>query len=371
MKTHRTPSPASRQARRGFTLIELLVVITIIATLMSLILPAVQSARETARRAQCLNNMKQLGLAMGNFSAANNGKLPHLSYASVPATNTSVNPVNYNWTVAVLPYLDQRGAYDEISTAVSVIGASGGPLVDTVTTPAVDSISEAVEFYLSNKGFKVFTCPNDTDELGANGGLSYALNGGYTNNISYNAGTGAYEATNTTNVHSAQVLASSFGGSRSIARASGVFWTYDWDTSLSPPHDGYQPSIDAINNGDGTGQTIMIVENFNAGKLYDELPEDLAIVVPVGLITSSSATSLSNSTVDVANLRGSFAINSNPKATGFAPRPRSTHPGLVNAIFCDGHAQTLNENIDSVVYTSLLTPQGVRYGQAAMGDTSF
>src|SRR4029077_10259524 len=91
--------------RRGFTLIELLVVIAIIAVLIALLLPAVQAAREAARRMQCVNNLKQLGLAIQNYNDSM-GCLPPHGNAIVMNTVTS-NGNDYGMKVRILPYMEQ------------------------------------------------------------------------------------------------------------------------------------------------------------------------------------------------------------------------------------------------------------------------
>ncbi len=101
---------------RAFTLVELLVVIAIIGILIALLLPAVQAAREAARRSQCANNMKQLGLAIHNYADTNQENFPWNGYrgpgGDPPAGWMSYS---YSWIVAALPYLEQQPLYDSIN----------------------------------------------------------------------------------------------------------------------------------------------------------------------------------------------------------------------------------------------------------------
>ena len=101
--------------RNGFTLVELLVVIAIIGILVGLLLPAVQAAREAARRMQCGNNLKQMGLALHNYESGFK-KLPPAAYGANPLKGepSGEDDDGFGWMVSILPYIEQQSLYDTI-----------------------------------------------------------------------------------------------------------------------------------------------------------------------------------------------------------------------------------------------------------------
>jgi prepilin-type N-terminal cleavage/methylation domain-containing protein/prepilin-type processing-associated H-X9-DG protein len=103
---------ASPRRGNGFTLVELLVVIAIIGILVALLLPAIQAAREAARRAQCTNNLKQIGIGLQNYHSAR-GKLPGGSYYDPGGVFAA--PLRLNWAGALFPYIEEQSLYDQIN----------------------------------------------------------------------------------------------------------------------------------------------------------------------------------------------------------------------------------------------------------------
>ena len=157
---------ASPKKRRGFTLIELLVVISIIATLMSLILPAIQNAREAGRRTQCLNNLRNVTVAALNFASSNKSRLPALAYFPAPQVGTAppVRILGRSWAVEMLPYMDQQGTYDRWN--------KDAPF--NINSAASQNLTLASTLYI-----EAFACPNDESAYVTPGGLSYVANTGF------------------------------------------------------------------------------------------------------------------------------------------------------------------------------------------------
>lgn len=149
------PATSSRYSTvpraRGFTLIELLVVIAIIAVLIALLLPAVQQAREAARRSQCKNNMMQIGLALQNYDMAHE-RLPPGCVNPTGPIKSDMKGYHMGWIVQILPHLDQKNVYKNINFTVSVY--------DPINAPAT-----AVKL-------PVLNCPSDPNGGGPN--TSYA-----------------------------------------------------------------------------------------------------------------------------------------------------------------------------------------------------
>jgi prepilin-type N-terminal cleavage/methylation domain-containing protein/prepilin-type processing-associated H-X9-DG protein len=154
------------QRRRGFTLIELLVVIAIIGVLIALLLPAVQSAREAARRSQCVNNLKQLALAVHNYASANGDTLPPHFVDETWSTHRD-NPTGawpYNPTQSlharILPFIEQTAAYNAINWNVGARwqGNAGPPVANAGDM----GWAGAVQMTAIGTTIKTFLCPSDS-----------------------------------------------------------------------------------------------------------------------------------------------------------------------------------------------------------------
>lgn len=348
-----TARPPQASPRRGFTLIELLVVISIIAVLMSLILPGIQSAREAARRIECMNNIRNVGIAMISQATSNSGRLPPI-----------IDQSGYNWPVQLLGYLDQNQL---IQAGPTYYGSDQ----NTTGTPT---------------GIKVLTCPSDTNNFQKTNGLSYAVNAG--------VGNWTVTAPSTTtwaeNYTAGATLAASsclhfndvdWDGSgatsltnREIGRDTGVFYRSYIGTT---PLDSSRMTLDRIQQNDGQTQTLMLGENMNSANwAYSDLPanvgvsglKETAFTVQGGVsgtndVTFPGTASGALNFTSVSGGLGKSFINATGAVQKNSPVLSSNHPGVVNCVFSDGSAKQLSQSIAREIYVRLMSSAGVRRGQ--------
>jgi len=186
-----------RRMDKGFTLIELLVVIAIIAILIALLLPAVQQAREAARRTQCRNNLHQLGLALHNYHDAHR-LFPPAQVANGDCGDPRNNPstpntpkapaapfaMNMNGLVLLLPYLDQAPLYNRLNfkQAFAKRVQNSIPLAGAAADPTVPAFNQA----LINRFNPAFECPSDPGPLtGFQGDAAFYGNNRYRTNYDF------------------------------------------------------------------------------------------------------------------------------------------------------------------------------------------
>ncbi len=359
------PRPASK--KRGFTLVELLVVIAIIGTLVALLIPAVQAARATARQTQCMNNLKQLGMAMVNFESSKQ-RLPGYAQLVKRANNTWVtadfdnttkhivvdNTVgsgtppqppddawNISWAAVILPNMERQDIWDRLIDVNATI-ADGGAL-------------EVIPI-------ESFVCPADTD---ATSNVELPA-------LTYSGNTGAWDREDNGDF----LLINPSPPGQGDTTDNGIFLNLaEYDRNrVKPP----QMRISKIR--DGAGTTIMLSENVN--KDYEPIgtgatdpfftwlggadnggDPEFGTEQQLGFVWVVSENPQPGADLDdQERINRDAATNPPnnpwpPQQTEFA-RPASNHSGGVNVVFAGGNTRFIADDIDYLVYQRLLTTNG-------------
>jgi prepilin-type N-terminal cleavage/methylation domain-containing protein/prepilin-type processing-associated H-X9-DG protein len=387
-----------RRKRKGFTLIELLVVISIIGVLASLILPAVMSARKAARRMQCSNNLRQVGLALIQFlntknsfpnagtygetlgtalSASATASTYNGGFNSVADATTAPNvgPL-FTWVLDCLPYLESQDLYNGYNRNQLYYYTPSTPITGNVYT----------NYVISNTGVQVLNCPEDDTVQPKQGNLSYVVNMGFS---AFPAGQVGWAGGQTDGT---SAIGSSLNWTPKILQRTGVMFlgtlqgNFPWDmkTTSSSISDGASTTLLLSENilagagGSGTYAGSAPFTSWNTphpnfiGFLASDnicagsAPGDGLCTSTADLIGSPSSSPPDGQGWKRANMAGSFEnINYglNLVTEGSFPYPTSRHPGGVNVVMCDGSAKFIQDQIDGIVWSKIITPSGSQLGQ--------
>jgi prepilin-type N-terminal cleavage/methylation domain-containing protein len=341
LRTAVTPNGAV--GRRGFTLVELLVVIAIIGTLIGLLLPAVQVARESARRSLCQSNLKQISLAMLMHVDAKR-TYPSSYTDNNPIFNTSVaadqNYPGLAWSAYILPFIEYASLYDQLMTQTNQ-----GTLHWQTSLLGWSTSTPSAACAIAQVPIKVFECPTNEKYLRPNSlGLTVT---GSTFNVGSSSSTfyvgkinyGANGGTNTADSN----------GKSGGTDVGGIVWV------------GSQVKPSKVT--DGLGKTMMIVERSTTPEAGSAGSCGGAacgwrrgIWIGARLKTVVEGWHPGMDPCDVESYGGNnatFYVNRSNQTWGYDWTNSSPHAGGLQASYCDGAVGWVNENIDVNAYYRL------------------
>ena len=338
-----------RRGARGFTLIELLVVIAIIAILVALLLPAVQQAREAARRTQCKNNLHQLGIAMHNYHDV----FKQFPMTVFPTTGT------YNWSdgsrgsylVRLLPFIEQDNLYNALDFTLS--GPAWGL---TNFEGQVDANGKLYRHY----AIPAYMCPSDPQPKldGHSTKSNYALSMG--NQDMPGGGTPwgtctLYNHPGGRNVFGLQTAG--HGNTGNPSYASGILSRLDWAASIAQISDG---TSNTIAGGEILAQCGDHSRNgwFHFNSLW------IATTAPVNFPIACVRESLNGVAWDSGTASNGLTACNHWQNWQTSQGFKSRHTGGAQFVLADGSTRFISENIDYRVYQRL----GARADGEVVGD---
>jgi prepilin-type N-terminal cleavage/methylation domain-containing protein len=313
-----------RDSHKAFTLVELLVVIAIIGILIALLLPAVQAAREAARRMQCSNNAKQLGLALHNYHSSF-GQFPAAQYCYIDA-HAPDGWVRWSWFAALLPYIEQQALADIYKDHLSKPRTGGFSYTDlpqkTATVPS-------------------FMCPSDGANPKVHNGSSLGNAQGFHGNYVLGAGDTYFNP----------------GGTTGSTNLNGLFYVAS-ETRIGHIRDGTSNTL--------LSSEIILVPDGAIGSGQEDIRGRYHNVRHAGALVS---TMYPPNTTEPD--RHNYCLNTVPQASCLQTgsdvivSARSYHTGGVTVGLADGSVRFISENIDLVLYNALGTRAG---GEVVSGD---